>query len=196
MRFFPTDRFGSNMYIIEDSGEAAVIDPSVEYLKVKTALINAGIKTVRYIILTHAHFDHFFAIDSWKNNTDAEVIVGTNDAKALNDSYLNCYKLFLQIDMGYCGEYTTVNNGDKLSLGNTEFTVLETPGHSEGSISLLISNKLFSGDTVFGKYSFGRTDLPGGNHEELINTIQKIKSLPADTVIYPGHGNTITVKEL
>lgn len=196
LRFFPKDRFGSNMYVIEESGEAAVIDPSVEYLRVKNALSDAGISNLRYIILTHAHFDHFFAINSWKSNTEATVIVGEKDKDALNDSTLNCYKLFLQIDMGYSGEFVAVNNGDRLPIGNTAFTVIETPGHTKGSVSLLISNKLFSGDTVFSKYSYGRTDLPGGNYYELMETIEKIKRLSSDTVIYPGHGNTFTVNDL
>ena len=193
--FTPSEYFGANMYVIDCDGFGAVIDPSCDYLKVKDFLENNGIE-IKYIILTHAHFDHILEIDSWKSNTPADVIVGVNEAAALRDSNLNCYKLFFNMDKIYDGPYVTVKDGDLLKLGQKNIRIIETPGHSAGSISLSIDKNLFVGDTVFAGNSVGRTDLPGGDMQKLYNPINIINSLPPETLIYPGHGPKTSVTEI
>lgn len=193
--FSPSEYFGSNMYVVHSGSCGTVIDPSCNYSQVKQFIEDNGI-TVKYIILTHAHFDHILEIDSWKNNTKADVIVGFDEAYALRDSTINCYKLFFNEEKIYEGPYTTVKDGDILMLGDEKIKVIETPGHSAGSISLLIDNILFVGDTVFAGNSVGRVDLPGGNIKKLYESIDIIKSLPQETVIYPGHGPKTSVMEI
>lgn len=192
LTFVPRDYFGSNTYVLISDSEAAVIDPSVEYDKIKSEL---GDKVkVKYIILTHAHFDHMLKIDSWVNNTDAEVIVGRGDRLGLTDGNLNCYRTFFGDDKGYYGAYTTVSEGDTLQIGSTVLSVIETPGHTQGSISLFSGDCLFVGDLLFAGGGIGRTDLPGGDYVKLAMSIRKILKLPVGTMIYSGHGKAHELK--
>lgn len=193
--FAPKDAFGSNMYILVNGGDAAVIDPSVEYDTISFSFDTESLN-IKYIILTHAHFDHMLAIDSWVNSTSAKVIVGKNEVNSLNNSYLNCFRLFTGEDNGYAGEYTAVSNGDVLKLGDLALNVVETPGHSAGSISIFAEDKIFVGDVIFADGAIGRTDLPGGNYTELMESIRKISSYPQSTLIYSGHGRIHKVEEI
>ena len=193
--FAPKDCFGSNMYILTSNHDAAIIDPSVEFDDLR-CVFNIEEFFVRYIILTHAHFDHMLAIESWVNNTSAQVVVGAQDAQSLNNPYLNCYKIFVGEDKGYSGDYISVSEGDKLVLGNADLKIIETPGHSIGSVSIAVRDKIFVGDVIFADGAVGRTDLPGGNYRLLIDSIKKISLFPKDTLIYSGHGRTHKVEEL
>ena len=158
--FTPTEYFGSNSYVLISDGEAAIIDPSIHY---KTVIDNLGEGlNFKYIILTHVHFDHMWYIDEWKDKTCASVLVGEEDAPALTDSNLNAYRVFLGKDKTYTKEYSCVKNGDVLNLGSESLTVIDTPGHTKGGISIFTDGAVFVGDTVFSKTSIGRTDLPGG----------------------------------
>jgi len=180
--------FAANTYVIHSDGESAVIDPTVPY---DASLYGEKIK---YIILTHAHFDHILEIDSWKES-GAEVIVSANEKEALGDSYRNCYRLFYGSDNGYFGESTAVYDGDILKIGSTSLTVMDCPGHTLGSMTLVGDNIAFVGDTVFEGGGFGRCDLPTGNYVTLLKSIEKICTLADDTLLYSGHGNPFTVGE-
>ena len=98
----PTHPFASNTYIISSNGEAAIIDPSVPF---DNDYIDGKVK---YIFLTHAHFDHMLEIDDWVEKTGATVLVGSNDIPALSDSNINCYRLFSGVDKGYYGVATPI----------------------------------------------------------------------------------------
>jgi glyoxylase-like metal-dependent hydrolase (beta-lactamase superfamily II) len=189
--FSPTAYFGSNMYLLTSGEHAAIIDPSIDFYS-----CNIGNFNVDYIILTHSHFDHIYAIESWVNNTNATVIVGRNEKDYLSNPYYNAYKLFLNTDGGYYGSYKTVDEGDELPFGDDIIKFIETPGHTSGSISVYADSKLFSGDLVFAGGGIGRTDLPSGDYGELVKSINKIIRLPDETLIYCGHGNRTTVKEI
>ncbi len=181
--------FSSNTYILRSGAECAVIDPSAPYT-------SAEITTrVKYILLTHAHFDHMLSITEWLENTNAEVIISEYDAPALSDSTLNCYKLFLGIEGGYFGRYRIVKDGDILPLGEDTITVFSYPGHTPGSAAYFAPPFAFVGDTVFAGGGYGRCDLPRGNVYELENSINKLLRLPSDTVLIPGHGDATTVAE-
>ncbi len=191
----PIDTFGSNMYIIESEKEYAVIDPSVDFFIAARSYpeIKHGTK---YIILTHAHFDHFLCIDTWKAQTDAEVLIGRYDAPALSDPYKNAYKIFYAKDCGYFGKYTPLDHGNELVLGNEHFKVIATPGHTPGGISLLFCDNIFVGDTVFADGAYGRYDLPGGDLEALIHSIKYLKALDGALTVYPGHGRSFYADEI
>lgn len=193
--YAPKNYFGSNMYIINSDGEGAVIDPSIDYFDVRDTLIRENIN-VKYILITHAHFDHFLKIESWVDETHAEVVVGEADAPALADSKLNCYWQFMRFDYGYKGKYTSIRDGDLIKLGNTKLLAIETPGHSAGSISYLGDGALFSGDVLFSGGGFGRVDLPGGDYRILIQSIKKLLTYPDYTRVYCGHGEETTVLQL
>ena len=191
----PVEPYGSNCYLLSSSGEFAVVDPSADYQSAlkKYPEIEGRVK---YVLLTHAHFDHILAIDSWKDECEA-VIVGSSDAEFLADSTKNCYLGFLGVDDGYYGSYKCVNDGDKLSLGSEEISVIACPGHTPGGVSYQVGDSVFCGDTAFAGGGYGRCDLPGGDIDVLEKTlIRLITELPSDAVFYPGHGPSTTLKEL
>ena len=190
--FTPKYTFGSNMYILTVGEDVAVIDPSVDYNEVKNILKG----TPKYIIVTHAHFDHILAIDSWVKNTDAEVIVGRGDAIALSDASLNCYLSFYGQNRGYYGPYRAVCDGEVLTLGDKKMRILETPGHSRGSISVLTDGALFVGDVVFAGGGYGRVDLPFGDFTTLLSSIKRLRSLDGNIRVYSGHGAPTDVFEI
>lgn len=187
----PKTKFGfaANTYIIERDGEMAVIDPATH-----PSPLFDGHK-VKYVLLTHAHFDHMLTISEWVEKTGAELIVSAEDAEALTDGTRNCYKLFLGTDGGYYGEYRTVKDGDTLPFGNGEIEVMATPGHTAGSVVYLIDGQAFVGDTVFAGGGYGRCNLPSGDASELKESINKILALQDDTGLLPGHGPRTTVAE-
>ncbi len=195
LKFTPTERFGSNMFVLISNGDAAVIDPSVEYSKIKTQISGEFLR-FKYIILTHAHFDHMLELDGWVEATGADVIVGKDDAPALSDSYFNCYKLFSGRNLGYYGGYKTVEDGDLLLLGEKTLRVMLTPGHSSGAITLSTDSALFVGDTLFFGGSYGRTDLPGGDEVKLFSSIKYILSEDENKTVYSGHGPDTTLREI
>ena len=191
----PVEPYGSNCYLISSGGEYAVIDPSADY---STAVIShpeiEG--KVKYVLLTHAHFDHILAIDSWADKCDA-VCIGADDADFLPNASKNCYLGFLGVYDGYHGECRTVSDGDVLTLGDAKISVIGCPGHTPGGVSYQIGNDIFCGDTVFAEGGYGRCDLPGGDIDVLEKTLIKLIShLPNEAVLYPGHGKSTTLQEL
>ena len=188
----PTEYFGSNMFLVECDGEYAVVDPSISY---EALSASCGTLKIKYVFVTHTHFDHFFEIDSYVME-GAVVIVGREDAPGFSDSYRNCYMHFYGVDKGYYGNYTAVSDTDVLSLGNTMVRIINTPGHTAGGVSYLIGTNLFVGDTVFDGGNYGRCDLPGGNFDVLQASIRRILSLPDETKIYCGHGADTTVEKV
>ncbi len=191
----PREAFGSNMYLVECSGEFAVIDPSVDFHTV--AQKHPAVKSsTRYIIITHAHFDHMLEIDTWREATGAEVLVSAADGAALSDPYKNAYRLFFNTEKGYYGPYTAASGNDTFSLGDESFTILETPGHTEGGICVLFRECVFVGDTVFADGGYGRCDLPGGDFTALATSIRRLCALDRRLTVYPGHGRPTDIGEI
>ncbi len=195
LAFCPKYTFGSNMYILISSSEAAVIDPSIPFDEVSTIFEDQNIR-FKYIFITHAHFDHILAIESWKENTDACVVVGVNEAPSLSDPYFNGYLIFAGENNGYFGEYRTLIDGESLWLADEKITVVNTPGHTQGGISFLIDDNIFVGDTIFAGNSYGRVDLPGGDIGALKSSIDRIKALDPQITVHPGHGNKFRISEI
>lgn len=192
--YCPKDYFGSNCYVIGSAGEYAVIDPSVDYAQVvaEHPEVADGLK---YILLTHAHFDHMICISSWAEHCD-KVYVGAADAPALSDAYLNCYLGFMGVRDGYFGGYSTIGEGDVLTLGSESISVIDCPGHTPGGVSYRIGDAIFVGDTAFSGGGYGRCDLPGGDIEVLEKTLIKLITRQSESVLYPGHGDSTTLTEL
>ena len=178
--------FSANTYFIGLDGDYAIIDPTAPY----SAEFDG--KNIRYILLTHEHFDHILEIQSWVENTNADVIATKECAISLPDPMRNCYKLYNGTNNGYFGDTHFVEDGEELHFGNSVIRVIETPGHTAGSAIFVIDKVAFVGDTVFEN---GRFDLPTGSFVMLKDSINKIMRLPEDIIMYPGHGGCTTVKQ-
>lgn len=183
----------TNCYIIYDeiTKQAALIDPAADFPRIKSIIDDLNIN-IKYIIVTHAHCDHINAVDECKKYTDAKICIGVYDEKSYNDGNLNLCNYF-QIPIPDSKPDITLNDSDIIMLGDNKITVIETPGHTKGSISLHYDNNLISGDTLFYE-SVGRTDFPTGSSFVLLTSIKdKLFSLCDDTIVYPGHGDSTTI---
>ncbi len=185
----PVHSFSANCYLISSEGEYAVIDPTTPY---NPSLCQG---TVKYILLTHAHFDHILEIDSWVNGTDAPVITSVDEADAPSDPMRNCYKLYDGSDRGYFGKITALKEGDILPLGDMEISIINCPGHTLGSAAFLFGGNVFVGDTIFENGGYGRFDLPTGSGIMLRESINRLMNLPDETLVYPGHGGSTTIRQ-
>ena len=179
----------NNNYLLidEESKEAVLIDCSAVDDRIKDALNEAGAK-LKYILLTHGHFDHVAGI----RPTNAKIVMHENDVMILNQA--NMYLPMFGIPEITIPEIDIfIKDGDNLKIGNTDIKVIHTPGHTQGGVCYLIKDMLFSGDTIF-RESVGRCDLEGGNFNQIVESIKiKIFTLPDDIKIYPGHGRETTV---
>ncbi|MBV9443897.1 MAG: MBL fold metallo-hydrolase [Acidobacteriaceae bacterium] len=177
----------------EASREAIVIDPGDDVEEIVNILNRHGL-TVKAIVITHAHIDHVAGAAKLRGLTQAPVYMNERDISLLN--MLKAQATWLNVPPP---EQTTVDapasEGQILKLGPVEFEILDTPGHTEGSISIWIpaENKLIAGDTLF-RESIGRTDLPGGDSRKILSSIRsKLFALPDDVLVIPGHGDTTTI---
>jgi glyoxylase-like metal-dependent hydrolase (beta-lactamase superfamily II) len=177
----------------ERTREALVVDPGDETGRILQVLKRHGL-TVKGIVITHAHIDHIGGAQKLKKATGAPVYMNPNDAEL---------QKMMEVQAGWLGVETPdaveidspAVDGGKLVVGATEFHVLHTPGHTQGSISLWIPSegKLVAGDTLF-RDSIGRTDLPGGDSRQILRSIhEKLLPLPEETVVFPGHGESTTI---
>jgi hydroxyacylglutathione hydrolase len=177
----------------EASGEAIVVDPGDDIADV-LAIVAKHSLTVKAIVITHAHIDHIGGAQKLKEATGAPVHMNAND-RELSER--------MDLQAGWVGvpvpEVTDVDvfakEGDTLNVGATVCHILETPGHTQGSLSVWIpaEKKVIAGDTLF-RDSIGRTDLPGGDGAMIIRSIEaKLMTLPEDTVVIAGHGMNTTI---
>jgi len=177
----------------ETSREAIVIDPGDDIEEILATLAKHQLR-VKAVVITHAHIDHIGGAQKLKTATGAPVYMNARDQELYNH---------LDVQAGWLGMETpeqteievNAREGDSLTLGGAEFQILETPGHTQGSISILIpaENKLIAGDTLF-LDSIGRTDLPGGNPRQILQSIHdKLLLLDDRVVVIPGHGPNTTI---
>ena len=188
----------TNCYIVEDeeSKETMVIDPGGEADKIIDMLDTLGIEKLKYIYLTHCHGDHFGAILEVKAKKGGKVLIHRDDAEGLYNPAISL-TYYIGMDDIELEADSRVDEGDIIHLGNLEFKVIHTPGHTKGGTCLYCKEEglLFSGDTLF-KGTWGRTDLPTSSFPDIIASItNKLTILPDDTIVYPGHGRMTTIRE-
>lgn len=189
IKTFISGPIDANNYLLTDNNEAVLIDCS----EVKPELLNAleGLK-LKYILLTHGHFDHVLGVNGMREKTGAKVLVNKADVERMEES-ANIMETFGASGIATPKADDFIKDGDILKFGNTEIKVIGTPGHTEGGVCYLIGDKLFSGDTLF-KNSVGRTDLPGGDFAKLSKSIKNtLFNLAENTTVYPGHGPTTSI---
>ena len=187
----------TNCYIIQDeeTKETMVIDPAGDVDKIVEMLDILQAK-LKYIYITHCHGDHIGGVKELKERYGGQIITERKSAENLLNSdinltsYIGMGGLTVEVD-------ARIDEGDLLHLGELEFKVLHTPGHTSGSSCLYCEDEklLFSGDTLF-RGTWGRTDTPTGNFDDIINSItKKLMILPDETIVYPGHGKSTMIRE-
>lgn len=173
-------------YIVmdEDTKDAFIVDPggNGELIEAEVKALDADIK---YILITHGHFDHVGAVEYIADKFNVPFYISKEDEEWISkDNYV--FGNLRKAD-GYLSE------GDSLKIGNKDVKVISTPGHTPGGLCFLVGKDLFTGDTLF-RGSVGRTDFPGGNSVALITSIKKkLVPLEDDIRVYPGHGDSSTI---
>lgn len=189
----PNGRFVENCYLVIDEagGECAVIDPGEEAGLIAHKVAAAGVKPVA-LWVTHAHIDHIVGIPRLKADTGAPVYLHTAD-RPLYDHVPEQAIAFGMRAAALPAPDRELSHGDVLRVGTLEFRVRHTPGHSPGSVVFEGHGVAFGGDVLF-QGSIGRTDLPGGDFETLLKSIEReLLTLPDSTIVYCGHGPETTV---
>jgi hydroxyacylglutathione hydrolase len=189
VRMFTVGPVAENSYIFrrDDSDRALIVDPGDESDKLLGAIDGLGL-TLDGILLTHTHFDHVGAVAPVARATGAEVWVPEAEAFVLAD--INSFVPWPGFGPfeSYEAEHE-LKGGERLELAGFEIDVLSTPGHSPGHVTFSVADEqaVFSGDVLF-QGSVGRTDLPGGDWDTLLESIRTlVDTLPPDTTVYPGH---------
>ncbi len=190
---FPTGPLATNGYLLVEDKKALVIDPSLQCDAIIEAIKKEKLELVA-IVLTHAHFDHFFGIfELFDAFGSIPLYAHKEEKKLLQDAEHNLAIPFFGMDKTYKGDFTIIEEG-KLSIAPFKFEVFHTPGHTPGGINLYDGSNLFTGDTLFAG-SIGRTDLGSyGNLEQLTSSIKKkLFTLPSETIVWTGHGEKTTI---
>ena len=186
----------TNCYIVEDEStkETMVIDPGGEPEKIIEMLDTLGIEKLKYIYLTHCHGDHFGGILELKNKKGGKILIHRDDAEGLYNQAISL-TYYIGMDDIELEADSRVDEGDTIHLGNLEFKVIHTPGHTKGGTCLYCKEQelLFSGDTLF-EMSVGRTDFPTSSSADLVKSVrEKLFKLPDDVLVYPGHGGATDI---
>jgi glyoxylase-like metal-dependent hydrolase (beta-lactamase superfamily II) len=188
--------FASNCFIIgsESTKQGMVIDPGADGEAILRTIDKLGL-SINLVVATHLHHDHTGAIKEVCDSTGADFAVHEEEGEGGFGAL--SHQLASSMMAGSFGHLPEpkklLKDGDKLDIGDLYFTVLYTPGHSPGGISIVGHGVVFSGDTLFNS-SIGRTDFPGCSYAQLMDSIQnKLMTLPDDTVVYPGHGPATTI---
>ena len=187
----------TNCYIVQDekTKETIVIDPGGEVDKI-IEMLNTLNADVKYIILTHCHGDHIAGVNELREKTGGKVLIHRDDEPGLKDPNVNLAE-YIGLGAIKLEADSRLNDNDLIHVGDIEFRVICTPGHTQGGICLYMEKEkiLFSGDTLF-RGTWGRTDLPTGSFEAIMDSItNRIMLLPEDIIIYPGHGKSTMLRE-
>ena len=182
----------SNTYILwDETKEAAIIDAGNSYETVNE-VVNANNLKVKYIIITHAHYDHILCLDEIREKyKDAKVICHEEENTSFGKPHKNASVLFGS-PKTYEKADLTVKDNDILYLGSSQISIILTPGHTEGSICILAGKFLFTGDTLFYR-GYGRTDLGGGNPGDMEASLARLYKMDPDLIVLPGHATTSTI---
>ncbi len=190
----PIGDIHTNCYIITDeaSGESAAVDCALFDADYEALLRTAGVSSLKYILLTHGHFDHVSGVKRLKDVCGGQIVIHPEDAPCLTDpkKSLNSYVRYASLEP--VAPDVLIEEGSELLLGQTKITVMHTPGHTPGSVCYLTEDAMFCGDTLF-RQSMGRTDLPGGSTLTLLVSLSRIGRMEGEYAIYPGHGEITTL---
>jgi len=185
---------GTNCYIVydENSREAAVIDPGDNAPSILKKVSDEDL-SLKYILLTHAHFDHILAVHEIKNATHAKYVVPEGDVWLLKRENMGIFKSAAR---GYVEDTPDIlaSEGTEIGFGGMKAVYMNTPGHTPGSSVIRIGDTLFTGDTLF-RHECGRCDLEGGNYRQMLSSLKRLYELEGDFNVLPGHEGLSTLDD-
>ena len=194
--------FGTNTYVlVDEEGKVLLIDPACFYEQERQALYQTITRLLRpdqplTIVATHGHLDHLWgakwATETWHTPVrmhEADIPM----AQAMQQQY-DLFGVGLKAERFEIEEFRGQDSDFRDQNSEFRFQIIHTPGHTQGSVCLYFpeERKLFSGDTLF-RCGYGRTDLPGGNYGQLISSLEQLMTLPSETEVFPGHGESTTI---
>ncbi|MCM1448838.1 MAG: MBL fold metallo-hydrolase [Clostridiales bacterium] len=200
VKSFEFNMFGELTYIIWDeaSHEAAVVDAGMTTQSERATIdsfISENNLSLKYLINTHVHLDHTFGVPYMKERYNLELWASPMDIPLADRIEQQAIMFHLPFKASNVVIDRELHEGDIIKLGESPIEIIEVPGHTPGGLALYapLDNFVLTGDSLFHS-SIGRTDLPGGNHSQLINAVtSKLMSLPSSTRVYPGHGPSTTI---
>ena len=186
---FPLGELEANCFFVTDKENdcSFVIDPGSRSDRLTETIDSFGAEKLKYILLTHGHFDHIgFAAGLKSKYPDSKLVIGTKDSPFTKNDSLNL-AVYFGIGCEHFDADMTVNDEESIPFGNDYIKVLSTPGHTEGSVCFLLGEQLFTGDTLM-SMSCGRTDFPTGSRDDMIASLKKIYDMEGNPYVYCGHG--------
>lgn len=195
IKCIPLGFMQANCFVVfdEESKEAFAVDPGEYNSELENLLLQNGIEKLKYVLLTHGHFDHIYGTKKLIEHFGGKLVIHKEDEICLTN------KAFSLASPLALGEPCTmadilVSDGDFLPFAGEEICVIHTPGHTKGGVCYKICNMLFTGDTLFAG-TIGRSDFPGGNYSTLISSVRKLACLEGDLTVFPGHGDCSTLEK-
>ena len=185
IKTLPVGILETNCYIVtdEDSRKCAIIDPGADSNAILDYTESNKLSPVA-IFLTHGHYDHHMALDAVEKATGAAVYINDKEVNRSGQRKRHTFN-----DTGRLNLYA---EGSVINIGKLEFHIIETPGHSAGSVTLMCQDAIFTGDTLF-RCDCGRTDLEGGNEDVLMQSLKRLSELDGEFEVYPGHAESSTL---
>ena len=196
---YPNGIYGATTYLVSDkiSKEAFLVDCTCDIEEIEKQVKKENL-TLKYVLITHGHFDHVFCIDKLKEKfPQTQVLMNKEDMPLLKNVGTQCTMAGIEGIKVPCVDGLIKEDTKNLKIGDYKIDIIETPGHSQGGTCYLINDKennfLFSGDTLF-QESVGRCDLFGGDFKKILSSIkEKLFSLDENTIVFPGHGDSTTI---
>lgn len=183
--------FAANCYVLSDGKTAAVVDPGADSSALRRFVEETSLD-IKYILLTHGHFDHIGGVAFLKSRfPQAQIAIGKEDGFMPLSAEGSLAALFGAEHTSFTPDIL-LDDGDELSLGELKIKAMHTPGHTRGGMVYLAEDIAFCGDTLF-NMSIGRCDFPGSSMEQMRQSLKKLSTLPAETKLYSGHGESSTL---
>lgn len=184
----------TNCYIVTDRAtkKSVIIDPGDNSNGLYRNIKKIGFDNIKYILLTHGHFDHIMRADEYRKITGAKIVINKNEADFTKNKDLNLSYLFTDYGMEPFEADVFLGDGDTIEIGETKIKMLHTPGHTKGGACYIIGDCIFSGDTLM-RETVGRTDLITGDYNDIIASVRKLADIRENYKVYPGHGESTTL---
>ncbi len=192
---YPLGVLAANCYFVYDAenGVSLLIDPGTLSDRLEQRINEFGADKLKYILLTHGHFDHIGGAAYFKRKfPEAEIVIGEDEAEFTTNPRLSLGDFF-DLEIECFKPDILVNEGDELPFGKEKISVLSTPGHTKGGVCYIIGGSIYTGDTLISGTT-GRTDFPTGSVRQMYDSMAKLASIPDDLAVYCGHGESSTLE--